>query len=632
MSEFMSTPMSTPMSAPDDLILTAADEVAIRQQLLLVSLGKKPADLAIEVGRLLAVHANEWLERQEIIISGRRIAYVGPIGSYRGTVGRRVSYPALAAVPGFGEVHKHIESTHLTPEFEAELVLPRGNTWTCEASHEFANVDGGRNIAFWEKARRAGSPLKIFIQPGSAVPPSAWEQSGGYFGYEEQKRFLAESAAVTGLDEVMDWPSVWDPGNPGYQRMWGMIRATFEMRGVVEGHGSGLTDPHDISAFAAAGLSSDHEVWALDEAWDRLMRGLFTELRPFSYDAIIPGLIARGLKDWSNVAFTTDDRSATDTLRDGASDHNVRHAIHYGLAPEIAIQCATINPARHMRIDQWVGSITPGRYADIVLLSDVAAVEIAHVYADGALVSDGRDYRGPEVRIDWPDWAKGTVRIDRKLSAADFAVKAEPGRATMQAAVLRPFHWNEEFLVEELPVRDGAVQRDPAKLITKWSMIDRYRGDGAVASMFWIGVGPADADTALCCSVAHDSHNIWCIGSSDAAMATAVNRLAENDGGWVLVQGGAVVAEVRLEIAGLMTARPAEALDADMQAFLARAAAVDWVYAPAAMNRWKPGFPEFLIFATLTCAPWRWVLVAPSELCPEGFVNVQTGETHKIVW
>ncbi|ODT48078.1 adenine deaminase C-terminal domain-containing protein [Devosia sp. 63-57] len=616
----------------DDLIISAHDEVAIRQRLLLVAMGREPADLAIEVGRLLAVHANHWMENQEIVISGRRIAYVGPLGSYRGTVAKRVSYPQLSAVPGFGEVHKHIESTHLTPEYEAALVLPRGNTWTCEASHEFANVDGTRNTEFWQKARLAGSPLKIFIQPGSAVPPSAWEESGGYYGYDEQKQFLRDDLSVTGLDEVMDWPSVWDPDNPGYARMWGMIRATFEMRGVVEGHGSGLVDPHDISAFAAAGLSSDHEVWALDEAWDRLMRGLFTELRPFSYDAIIPGLIARGLKDWSNIAFTTDDRSASDTLRDGATDHNVRHAIHHGLSPEIAIQCATINPARHMRIDQWVGSITPGRYADIVLLDDVASISIAHVYADGRLVSKGKAFTAPIPAIDWPDWATRTMNIGRVLSADDFAIRAEPGRETMNAAVLRPFHWNEDFLTLQLPVVDGLVQRDPAQMITKWSLVDRYRGDGAVSAMFWTGCGPADPDTALACSVAHDSHNVWCIGSSDAAMAKAVNRLQEMNGGWVLVHHGEVVAHIHLEVAGLMTARRAEALDAEAQAFLARAAEVTWMYQPAAMNRWKPGFPEFLIFATLTCSPWRWVLVAPSERAPNGFVNVQTGETHKVVW
>ena len=193
------------------------------------------------------------------------------------------------------------------------------------------------------------------------------------------------------------------------------------------------------------------------------MRGIFVELRPFSYDAIIPGLIERGLKDWSNVAFTTDDRSASETLSSAPRDHNVRHAIAHGLAPEIAIQCATINPARHMRIDQWVGSITPGRYADIVLLDDVPSVSIAHVFADGQLVANGKTYVGPLPRIDWPDWATKTMNVGRRLAAADFAIAAEPGRKTMQAAVLRPFHWNEDFLVEELPVADGKVQRDRAR-------------------------------------------------------------------------------------------------------------------------------------------------------------------------
>jgi adenine deaminase len=131
------------------LILEATSEVAIRQHLLLVSLGKKPADLAIEVGALFSAYSRKWMADQEIVIAGRRIAYVGPIGSYRGTVARRVAYPKLHAVPGLGEVHKHIESTHLTPEYEAELVLPRGNTWTCEASHEFANVNGPKNTEFW---------------------------------------------------------------------------------------------------------------------------------------------------------------------------------------------------------------------------------------------------------------------------------------------------------------------------------------------------------------------------------------------------------------------------------------------------------------------------------------------------
>lgn len=617
---------------PDDTSLDAATETQIRQDLTLVALGKRPADTALRVGRLLDVATRTWAEDQEIIIKNRRIAYVGPAGSYPGEVGRRVHEPDLMAVPGLGEVHKHIESSHLTPEYEAALVLPRGNTWTCEASHEFSNVNGGRTLDFWLKARAAGSPLKIFPLPGSAVPPTGYEHGGGYLGYDEQRAFLKESLMVAGLDEVMDWPAVWNPENPSYDRLWGMIRATFENRGVVEGHAAGIRDMATINAFAAAGLASDHEAWTVQEFWDKLSHGLFMELRPHSMPEVLAGLLERGLQDWSQIAFTTDDRSASDTLKLGATDHNVRLAIENGLAPEIAIQCVTINPARHMRLTSWVGSIAPGRYADIVLLSDLKRFEIAKVWADGQLVSEGKTYLPAIPQIDWPEWATKTINIGRALTAADFEIKAAPGRETMQAAVLRPFHWADDFLTFDLPVENGLVQRDESRNITKFSIVDRFSGKAAVSKMFWLGTGPRTPKTAVACSMAHDKHNIWCVGSCDAAMATAVNAVADNDGGWALVCDGVVVARVRYEIAGLMSRRPAEALHEEMQALYAEADKIEWMYEPTFSPRWFPGFPERLAFATLTCAPWRWVLVAPSDHAPEGFVNVQTGQTHPVVW
>ncbi|MEK1900272.1 MAG: amidohydrolase family protein, partial [Rhizobium sp.] len=371
------------MSDPkiEDVAIDATNEVLIRQRLTSVALGKEKADVALRVGKLLDVATRTWLEDQEIVMKDRRIAYVGKAGSYVGEVSQRVHEPGLTAVPGLGEVHKHIESSHLTPEWEAALVLPRGNTWTCEASHEFSNVNSARTLDFWLKARAGGSPLKIFPLPGSAVPPTGYEHGGGYLGYDEQKAFLQDSLMTAGLDEVMDWPAVWNPENPSYDRLWGMIRATFEKRAVVEGHAAGIRDIQTINAFAAAGLSSDHEAWTVNEFWDKLTHGLFMELRPHSVPEVIKGLLERGLSDWSQIALTTDDRSASDTLKLGATDYNVRLAIEAGLAPEIAIQCVTINPARHMRLTPWVGSIAPGRYADIVLLSDVATFQIAKVWA-----------------------------------------------------------------------------------------------------------------------------------------------------------------------------------------------------------------------------------------------------------
>ena len=624
--------MTNPLRFPDDLMINAQDEVLIRQDLVLVALGKRPADMLLRVGRLLDVNSRTWLDDQEIAIRGRRVAWTGPAGAYPGSSTAREDRGHLAAVPGFGEVHKHIESSHITPEFEAALVLPRGNTWTCEASHEFSNVDGPHNLEFWLTARRLGSPMKIFPLPGSAVPPTAFEWGGGYYGYDEQARFLDQSLMVAGLDEVMDWPAVWNSENPSHQRLWGMIRATFEKRGVVEGHGAGLRDLGSINAFAAAGLASDHEGWLAEEVWEKLRHGIFMEIRPHSMPEIIPGLLQRGLADWSQIAFATDDRSASDTLRMGATDYNVRLAIQSGLSPEIAIQCVTINPARHMRLTPWVGSLAPGRFADIVLLDDVERVSIGEVWADGRQVSSGTDYLGPLPSIRWPKWASKTVNISRTITASDFAIAAKPGRRAMHAALLRPFHWDDTFIEMELPVDNGLVQRAPERNVTKFAIVDRFSGEAKISRMFWLGCGPRTPDTAVGCTVGHDKHNLWVVGSSDEAMALVANRIAEIDGGWVLASGGAILAEVRYEIGGLMSQRSAEALDAEMQQLYAAAATIEWLYEPTFSPRWYAGFPERLQFATLTCAPWRWVLVAPSEAAPEGFVNVATGETHPVVW
>ena len=548
------------MDLPDDLIIDPAAETAIRRDLVQVALGRQAADCVLRVGRLFDSGTATWMDDAEIVIRGRRVAFVGPAGAWTGTAQRREERRALSAAPGFGEVHKHIESSHLTPEHAAALVLPRGNTWTCEASHELSNVNGAGNLEFWLAARRAGSPLKIFPLPGSATPPTGYERSGGHFGQAEQAAFMAHPM-VAGLDEVMDWPAVTDADNPAHARLWGMIEATLAARGVVEGHAAGLRDLANINAFAAAGLSSDHEAWTAEEAWDKLRRGLFLEIRPHSMPEIIAGLLERGLRDWSQVAFATDDSGASEPL-----------------------------------------------------------------------VADGARYIGETPDVAWPGWARESVRLPRALEAADFAIAPQSGRDSMQAAVLRPFHWEDAFLTETLAVDDGAVQRDPARQITKFAVIDRHSGAGTVGAMFWRGCGPRTAETAVGCTVGHDSHNLWVVGSSDAAMAQVANAIRAQQGGWALATGGAIVATVRYEIGGLMTARPAEALDAEWWAFLAAADKIDWFYEPSSSPRWGPGFPERLQFATLTCAPWRWVLVAPNDAAPTGLVNVATGESHPVVW
>ena len=167
-----------------------SEETKTRQDLVQVALGREPADLIIRGATVLNVFTLSWEQNQDIVVRGKRIAWVGAAGTWPGTCTNIFDAKGLWAVPGFGEAHKHIESTFLSPEWEAALVIPLGNTWTTEGSHEFSNVSGPHNVEFWLMPGKVGSPLKIFPSLGSATPPSAFEIGGGNYAYREIAGFI----------------------------------------------------------------------------------------------------------------------------------------------------------------------------------------------------------------------------------------------------------------------------------------------------------------------------------------------------------------------------------------------------------------------------------------------------------
>ncbi len=604
---------------------TFNEEASARQQAALVAKGQLPADLLLSGATVLNVHVGLWEKGQDIVIAGERIAWTGDAGTYSGGVLKKIDVSGLWAVPGFGESHKHIESSHVTPEYEAPMVISDGNTWTVEGSHEMSNVIGNNNNAFWLLAEDAGSPQKVFIAVGSATPPTAYEMGAGYYGYDEMRKFMEDDVRVLGLGEVMDWSSVWNPKSPGYQRLWEMMQATWESRGVVEGNGSGLFSVDDISAFAAAGLSSDHSIRLAKEGWDKIKRGVFAQMKPDAIAAVIPYVLEMGIQDWSHMSVSTDDLDVAASLELGTMDYNVRLAIEAGAPPEKAYAMASLYPARHWQVEHLVGSIAPGRYADIVLLSNPETVVIEQVYANGQLAYKSGEYLLPIPEVTYPDWAYDTINIGKVLTAEDFVIEAPAGKeAEVDAAILEMFYFEEDFKTYRLPVSEGIVERDAAQGVTKCALIDRYHGNGKVAKMFWAGVGPLTPNSAVACSVSHDLHNVWSLGSSDEAMALAVNTVAELQGGWALVRDGEVVATVRYEIGGLMSQRTAETVAAELENLYVEADKMEWIGAP--------GLPQRMVFAYLTCTPWKWVLVAPYEGNESGLVNVTNGETHPVVW
>jgi adenine deaminase len=601
-----------------------SDETRIRQDLVQVALAREPADLIIRGATVLNVFTLSWEPDQDIVVRGKRIAWVGPSGQWKGQCSNIFDAKGLWAVPGFGESHKHIESTLLSPEWEAALVIPLGNTWTTEGSHEFSNVSGVHNVEFWLTPERHGSPLKIFPALGSATPPSAFEVGGGNYAYAEVAKNIEASLDVQGLDEVMDWPAVSVPSHPGYQRIWEDIQATRDNRGVIDGHGAGLWDLDRINAFAATGLSSDHETRMAEEAWDKLQHGIFLQLRDENIERAVPLFLKKGLKDWSNVSVVTDDRNVADTLKQGTMNYHVQLAIRMGVPPESAYAMASLNPAKHAHMDPIVGSIAPGRYADVVLLTSVKDVAIKDVFANGQLAAQDGKYLLPVPKIDWPAWATNTINIGRKLTAKDFEILAPAGKTSVTAAIQAPNYTEPEQKTATLSVVNGVVQRDIDHDIVKVAIVDRYTGTAKLGKMFWTGLGPKTPDSAVATSVSHDLHNITVVGSSDEAMAMAVNRVAEIKGGIVLVDRGKVTAEMRLEIGGLMTSRPIAEAAASMEDLYAKSDALEWIG--------TPGFPRRVIFAMITCSPYTWRLVVPYPGNPTGLVLLQTGKTMPIVW
>jgi adenine deaminase len=600
------------------------DETRIRQELVQVALGTQPADLVIRGATVLNVFTLMWEPNQDIVVRGKRVAWVGPSGQWKGKCSNIFDATGLWAVPGFGESHKHIESTLLSPEWEAALVVPLGNTWTSEGSHEFSNVSGVHNVEFWLTPERHGSPLKIFPALGSATPPSAFEVGGGNYAYKEIADNIQSSLEVQGLDEVMDWPAVSIPAHPGYQRIWEDIQATRDNRGVIDGHGAGLRDLDRINAFAATGLTSDHETRVAEEAWDKLRHGLFLQLRDESIERAVPLFVQKGLKDWSNISLVTDDRNVADTIKQGTMNHHIKLAIQMGAPAEAAFAMASLNPAKHAHMESIVGSIAPGRYADVVLLNSVKDVAIKYVFANGRLAAQDGKYLLQVPKIAWPSWVTDTIHVGRKLTARDFEILAPEGKTTVTAAIQSPNYTEPEQKTATLAVLDGVVQRDIDHEIVKVAIVDRYTGTAKLGKMFWTGLGPKTANSAIATSVSHDLHNITVVGSSDEAMAMAVNRIAEIKGGIVLVARGKVTAEMRLEIGGLMTSRPIADAAASMEDLYAKSDALEWIG--------SPGYPQRVIFAMITCSPFTWRLVVPYSGNPSGLVLLQTGKTMPIVW
>lgn len=523
-----------------------------------VAMGRATADLVIRNGRWVNVHSGEIIPNTDLAIVAGRFAYCGPDASH--TIGENtevVDAGGRYLVPGLCDAHMHVESGMVTVTEFCRAVIPHGTTSTFIDPHEIANVLGMEGVRLMHDEAMA-QPVNVYVQMPSCVPSApGLENAGAILGADD----VAEAMTwpnIIGLGEVMNFPGVAmnDP------TMVGEIAASMKAGKTIGGHYASPDLGLAFHGYVAGGPEDDHEGTRMEDAIARVRQGMKAMLRLGSawYDVAtqVKAITEEGL-DPRNFILCTDDSHSGTLVNDGHMDRVVRHAIAQGLKPVTAIQMATINTAEHFGLARELGSIAPGRRADVLIVSDLATMAIDEVYARGRLLArDGRLVADIPA-WDYPASAKNTVKLGKSLSPEDFDIAAPEGANSVRARVINIIENQAptRASVAELKVENGLVTMDRGNDICQIALVERHRGTGTVVNAFVSGFGYTK-DCALASTVAHDSHHMLVVGTNKRDMAIAANRLNEVGGGVVLISEGRELALVELPIAGLMSAERAE--------------------------------------------------------------------------
>jgi adenine deaminase len=509
---------------------------------LAVARGDAPADVVVRGGRVLSVFTREWLDVDVAVVDG----WVAGLGEYDGD--EVVDASGRYVVPGFIDAHMHLESSKLLPDEFARLVLPLGTTAVVADPHEIANVLGTDGV-HWLLDASADIPLDVYFMASSSVPASEYESPRRALT-EGDLEALLRRRRVLGIAEMMNFPGVVS-GEPGEL-------AKLALATHVDGHAPGVRG-RSLQAYAAAGVRSDHEASTLDEGRERLRAGMWLLVREASAARNLRTLLPLAAEYGPHrIAFCTDDREPEHIAEDGHINAMVRDAVAFGISPEDALVMASHNPAQYHRLDH-LGAIAPARQADLVLLGDLERFVPELVLKRGRPVVEV-----PRATV--PDWVRHTVRIGA-LGPEVFRIPWSGGSARVIGLV--PEQIITESLVDEPTHRGGEAIADPERDLAKVAVIERHLGTGRTGLGFVRGFGLRRG--AIGSTLSHDAHNAVVVGMDDTSMAFAVRRLANLGGGIVVVDGGELLAELPLPVAGILSDAPLATVVAASEALVAAA-------------------------------------------------------------
>jgi len=540
---------------------------AVTSQLAAVARGEKKPDTIVRDGKLVNVHTGEIMAGTDLVISEGRIVRMTDTGEVDGGDGTTIIHAdGQYLAPGFLDTHVHYESSMVTATGFCRGVVPTGTTGAFMDPHEIGNVLGLEGIRLLLD-EAADLPLKTFCTIPSCVPAApGFEDPGSVINAADTREAL-EWDDVIALGEMMNYPGVVQGDEEVHEKLAG----TYERNLRATGHYASRDTGAALDAFIASGISSCHESIRREEALAKLRRGMWTMLRQGSAWKDVPETVKAVTEtdvDTRHLLFVTDDTHPDTITEDGHLDRVLRVAIENGLDPVTAIQAVTINAAEYYGVDGDLGALSPGKIADVVFLDNLADVSVTRVMVDGSIVAEDGEWvnerslpaesdQTAAIHDTYPEWARDTVNVDAP-KPDEFAIPASADTDEVEATTIR-VHENQVVTTAEtkqLPVEDGTVKLTGD--VCQAAVMERHGGDESIGRGFVTGF---DLDRgAVASTVAHDSHHLLVVGASRDAMARAVQRIIEIDGGMVAVDETNVLAEVPLPVAGLMSDLPLDAV------------------------------------------------------------------------
>ncbi len=518
-----------------------------RKKLIQAGLGDSPLDLLIDNVQVVNVYTERIEPGAVGIVNGRIVTPYAQDYDAQKVIDGGGRY----AMPGYIDTHVHIESTLAVPENLSHLIVPRGTTVMMADPLAIANVAGMQGIKALVKSIDL-LPYHLFIQVPSQVPAAPGLQT------------TAGKLDLLEVRDILCWPEAISLGELDPSKILDLrdeyllkVEAAQTIGKICHGYAVGRKGK-ELVAYACGGLSDDRGCVDYAEALTRLQLGMAVLIREGSaernLELILKGVVEDGCYYSTHLMFCTDDKHPDAILEEGHIDYMVNRAIELGVPPVTAIQMATINAARHFRVEHLIGSLAPARWADIILAEDLQHIVPGDVFVRGQHVaSEGKLIVKPP-EAEYPDWIYQTVEVNCGKQAKDFLLASDGGSAKVWVIDLCPDQIINEQIQAELQILDGFMMPDITQDFLKLAVVERHGENGSIGIAFVRGFGMKSG--ALASSVAHDHHNIIVVGTNDADMAACIRVIEEMQGGLAIAANGEVLGKLPLPFGGLMSEEP----------------------------------------------------------------------------